>query len=52
LVAAWSVTAVPDLATAMNLEIGPPTIHLPLDRWTFARTLPSQRQPDKASIQG
>jgi hypothetical protein len=31
---------------------GTPAIHLQLDRSIFARTLPSQRQPDKASIQG
>jgi hypothetical protein len=31
---------------------GPPAIHLQLGRSIFARTLPSQRQPDKASIQG
>jgi hypothetical protein len=31
---------------------GPPAIHLQLDRSIFDRTLPSQRQPNKASIQG
>jgi len=29
-----------------------PAIHPPVDRSIFACTLPSQRQPDKASIQG
>jgi hypothetical protein len=52
------------LATAIKLKIGPkrkvqavkatgpPAIHLQLDRSIFARTQPSQKQPDKASIQG
>jgi len=51
------------LAPAMNLEIGPewrrvvkatglPAIHLSLDHSIFACTLPWQRQPGKASIQG
>jgi hypothetical protein len=31
---------------------GPSAIHLQLDRSIFARILPSQRQPDKGSIQG
>jgi hypothetical protein len=53
-----------DLPMAMNLKIGPerklqevkatgpPVIQQHLDSSISARTLPSQRRPDKASIQG